>query len=88
MTNSISRDFYQYGLDGIGINRASEIRSAERTRAGISIALRAPGRPSAIRRWLGTVLIAAGTGIAGRNATARLLEAGPALPVIGSGTTQ
>ena len=61
----ISRDFYRFGLDGLGLNRAAERRAVECDRNRVSAILRAPGRPSSARRWLGMILIAAGSRLAG-----------------------
>jgi hypothetical protein len=58
--DTISHDFHRYGLDGLGLNRAAERRAVERDRDRVTADLRAPGRPSSVRRWLGTTLIAVG----------------------------
>ena len=63
--DTISHDFHRFGLDGLGLNRAAERRAVERDRHRVSADLRAPGRPSSVRRWLGTALIAVGSRIAG-----------------------
>ncbi|MBA3378833.1 MAG: hypothetical protein H0T93_08110 [Chloroflexia bacterium] len=43
----------------------AERRAVERDRDRVSATLRAPVRPSSVRRWLGTALIAVGSRIAG-----------------------
>ena len=68
--HSTSHDFLTYGHEGLGVNRAIERRNAERDRDQINATLRAPGVPSAARRWLGNMLIAFGTGIAGKQTLA------------------
>jgi hypothetical protein len=84
MNTSISHDFFQYGIDGIGVNRVAEVRATEQERARSFAALRAPERPSSIRRWLGSALISVGNGIAGRNLTGGRLDAMTAPPTMGS----
>jgi hypothetical protein len=68
--HTISHDFLTYGHEGIGLNRAMERRAAERERDLIAATHRAPGLPSSVRRWLGDIMIAIGTGIAGKKALA------------------
>ena len=63
--DTISHVFHRYGLDGLGLNRAAERRAVERDRDRVTADLRAPVRPSSVRRWLGTALIAVGSRIAG-----------------------
>lgn len=63
--DTISHDFHRFGLAGLGLNRAAERRAVERDRDRVSANLRAPVRPSSVRRWLGTALIAVGSRLAG-----------------------
>ena len=69
--HSISHDFLTYGHNGLGLNRADELRAAERERDHLAATVRAPGSPSFVRRWLGDLMIALGTGIAGKQARPR-----------------
>lgn len=58
--NSIGNDFFAHGIQGIETHRVAERRDAERFPGQIQ-----PNRTSLVRRFVGTVMIAIGTGIAG-----------------------
>jgi hypothetical protein len=68
--HSVSHDFLAFGHEGLALNRARERRAAERERDLIAATHRTPSLPSSVRRWLGDMMIAIGTGIAGKQALA------------------
>ncbi len=82
--HSISHDFFSYGIEGVGVSRATEVRMNEQAHDRNLAALRAPERPSSVRRWLGNALISAGNGIAGRNVGVPNLDCLTAQLTVGS----
>lgn len=63
--HTIAHDFLTFGNDGIGLNRAAERRAEEQANHQVAASLAAPDTLHVVRRWLGNVLIATGTAIAG-----------------------
>lgn len=63
--HSITDDFLTYGNEGIGLNRAAELRLRDRADRQADAARQATGRIGSLRRRAGTLLIATGTALAG-----------------------
>lgn len=57
---SITNDFFAHGIQGIETHRVNERRREARNQIHSQ-------QITPVRRWLGTMMIAVGTGIAGKN---------------------
>ena len=66
--SSIGRDFIAFGNEGLSVHRANERRAAERNQNQINAALHASRPTPWVRRWLGNMMIALGTGVSGKAA--------------------
>jgi hypothetical protein len=79
-SSSIGREFMTFGPEGMAVHRADERRAEERQRNQITHALRATQQTPWLRRALGTMMIALGTGISGKAARIQEREATSPLP--------
>jgi hypothetical protein len=57
-----------FGNEGLSVHRANERRAAERTQNQINAALQASRPTPWVRRWLGSLTTALGTGVSGKAA--------------------
>ena len=62
---SPAHELHSYGLTGIELHRAKEQQGAEQQRDCLAANLHRPSRMARLRPWLGALLIALGTRIAG-----------------------
>lgn len=72
---SIGHDLMTFGNEGIATHRAAERRTTEIERDHLNLALHASRPTPRTRRWLGTMMIALGTGISGKAAQIQEREA-------------
>ena len=83
--SSISRDFITFGHEALAVHRAEERRATELNRNQIHNTLRATRPAPWARRWLGTLMIALGTGIAGKTTQVQLQEREATSPIQAAG---
>jgi hypothetical protein len=62
---SIASDFLTYGNDGIGLNRAAELRASDLAATSVAATLPSTTAFGSIRRLVGNLLIVTGTALAG-----------------------
>lgn len=65
-TSSTGHDLLTFGNEALSVHRAAERRASESRHNQITHILREMGHTSPTRRWLGTMMIALGTLIAGQ----------------------